>query len=139
MPEWIVGLAALALAIDVYLTHWYGSADAWSALSVLRYGIVVCAVGGLAVFCAQGLCRGPAVPICTTAIEFLVAGVVGIALVYRVLIDPPGSQPVRSGAYIGLVLCAAVALGAYRSMRLDGIRDADGPGEIELRSLPQPD
>jgi len=141
LPEWIVGVAALALIVDAFSVRWHGSEDAWAALSVLRYAIALCAAGGLAVLFVQGSCRAPAVPICTTAIEFLLSLLVTVALVYRVLAGPPGSPstaPTGAGTFIGLALCAAIALAAYRSMRLDGIRDADGPGEIERLPVPQP-
>jgi hypothetical protein len=139
LPELIVGVAALALMVDAFAVRWYGSGDAWSTLTVLRYLILLCAVGGLAVLCVQGGCRAPAVPICTTTIELLLSLLTTVTLAYRVLAGPPGlpsSAPARAGVYVGLALCIAIALGAYRSMRLDGIRDADGPGEISRLSVP---
>jgi hypothetical protein len=142
LPEWIVGMAALALVVDAFAVRWYGSGNAWSTLSVLRYAIVLCAVVGVAVLCVQGSCRAPGVPICTTTLECLLSLLVMVALAARVLAGSPGSPsdaPARAGVYIGLALCVAIVLGAYRSMRLDGIRDADGPGEIKRLRVPQPD
>ncbi len=61
-----------------------------------------------------------------------------MALIYRVLINVPGSDSVvdaRVGAYLGLATALAILYGGYRSMRREGISPNDAPAEIEtLRS-----
>jgi hypothetical protein len=137
--EWIIGVAATGLALDVLLADWYGSADAWSTLTILRYLLVLTAIGGLVTWWLQGSQGAPAAPVCATSIELFVASLLLIALVVRVVIAPPGSAgSVQAGAYAGLGLCAALAGGAYWSLRWDGIRDADGPQEIEVLAVDQP-
>jgi hypothetical protein len=138
-PEWIIGVAAMGLVLDVFLVDWYGSADAWSALAILRYLLVLTAIGGLATWWLQGSKGAPAAPVCATSIELFLASLLLIALVVRVVISPPGSgESVQAGAYLGLGLCAALAGGAYWSLRRDCIRKADGPQEIEVLAVEQP-
>jgi hypothetical protein len=138
--EWVVGVAGLALALDLFLVPWYGSSTGWGTLLGLRYLVLLCAVGGVAVLWLQGSLGAPALPVSATTIQMLVAGLAFAGLLARLVLGPPGSvsgEPVRGGLYIGLALSAAIAAGAYRSLRRDGIREEDGPGEIELLSVPQ--
>jgi len=134
--EWLIGAAALALALDASLLPWFGSENAWQALRFTRYVIAVAILGGLASWWLQGTRRSPAMPICATVTTLSLCTLALIALVWCVLIDTPGSGHVRAGAYVGLVFSAALTAATYRSVRLDGIRDADGPGEIERLAVP---
>jgi hypothetical protein len=139
VPEWIVGAAALALGLDAFLLPWYRSADAWASLTVLRFPLLLCAAGGVLAWWFQGSRGAPAVPICAFSIELFLSSVLLIGLLVRVVIAPPAGagagDAVQAGAYLGLALCAAIAFGAYRSLRLDGIRDADGPAVIEVLAV----
>jgi hypothetical protein len=137
-PEWVIGGGSVALGLELFLVPWYGSASGWSSLGPFAYLVALCVLGGLAVLWFQGSLRAPAIPVCATTLELLVSGLTLAALVVTLATGPPGSAAggaSRAGAYGGLALCAAVALGTYRSLRCDGIRDADGPGEIERLSL----
>jgi hypothetical protein len=139
-PEWVVGAAALALAANLFLVPWYGSSGGWSSLQWMRYVVLLCAAGGLAVLWFQGSLGAPAVPVCATAIELLVSGLTLAGLIVRLAAGPPSGvsgEPLNGGAYISMALTATIAVGAYLSLRRDGIRVQDGPGEIE--HLPVPD
>ena len=57
-----------------------------------------------------------------------------LALIYRVLINVPGSDSVvdaRVGAYLGLAVALAILYGGYTSLRREGISPEDAPAEIE--------
>lgn len=135
LPEWVIGAAALALGLDTVLASWFGSQTGWQALSVTRYLIALSCLAGLATWFLQGTRRSPAIPICATVVTFFVSMVLTLVLVWRVPVDPPGRASAAVGGYLGLALALVLAAGAYRSMRLDGIREADGPAEIELLAL----
>ncbi len=146
--EWLLGAASAALVIDTFLAGWYDATggdgvNGWQALTVLRYLIVVCALAGLATWWAQATRRAPAIPVCLTVLTLFVSSILVLALIWRVLIDPPASGPgsgVAAGAYLGLFLAALIANASYRSLRVDGIRPADGPKQIEkLRLDVRPD
>ena len=141
--EWLLGAASAALLVDVFVPSWYAMAgghgvNGWQALAVLRYLIVGCALVGLATWWVQATRRSPAIPVCLTVVTLFVSSILVLTLIWRVLIDPPTSGPgsgVDAGAYIGLFLAALVANASYRSLRVDGIRAADGPQQIERLSL----
>jgi hypothetical protein len=74
----------------------------------------------------QGTRRAPALPVTLVVIELALGLILVIALIVRVVIDPP-----KLGAYLGLALSVLLALAAYASLRRDGIADMDAPQWIE--------
>jgi len=139
-PEWLVGVASLALALDLFLMSWYGAGDGWRTLTLLRFLVAVCALGGVAVLWLQGAFRAPAPAVCATSIELVISLLTLAGLIVRVLLAPPAAAgATRAGAYAALALCAAIALFAYRSLRLDGIRDVDCTSGLTELTLPEAD
>lgn len=130
-----MGATSLALLLDASLATWFGSENAWQALSFSRYLIALSCLGGLATWWLQGSRRSPAIPVCVTVVTLAVSFLLSIVLIWRVLIDPPGPGSTQAGAYLGLVFACGLTMAAYRSVRVDGIRDADGPVEIERLEL----
>jgi hypothetical protein len=55
-------------------------------------------------------------------------------LIYRVVISPPPDE--RISAWLGLASACLILVGAFLSMRREGILPADGPQEIPLVTLP---
>jgi hypothetical protein len=159
--EWILLLAGVALIVDLTVLPWYGlsgvfgptasslgSATAvtgWSGLLVLGPIILVVALGGVAVWWLQATCAAPALPVVSTAVELLAALLLVLALIVRVvfavpqiLIDgAPGTHAIdaRYGAYAGLGLALLLALGAFLSLRQDGVATFDAPERIEFLRL----
>lgn len=161
--EWLVTAAALLLGIVLFALPWYGfvptiahglaelgkptDATGWQSLEILRWLILIVVLGGLAVGWLQATRPAPAAPVCATVLECAASVVLFVALVVRV-IDVPSvllagagvnTIEAKIGAYIGLVLTAAIVTGAYVSMRQDGIAEGDAPARIEtLRLTPRP-
>jgi hypothetical protein len=111
-----------------------GSLDAWTALSDVRWLILVVALLAMAAWVAQAACRGPALPLGLTIVEVPLAFILALLLINRVLISKPenvATVVLRPGALIGMFSAIAVLAGAYMSMRDDGIRAQDAPREIE--------
>jgi hypothetical protein len=154
--EWIIGVASLALLVCLFALPWYGlthvfsptaatlglqtDANGWNSLEVLRWLILLLGAGGIAVWWLQATRQAPSLPVAATALESVLGAAVLIALLVRVVIDPPGSSSFiepKSGAIAGLVLSAVLLIGGYLSLREDGIDPQDAPASIELLRLAQ--
>jgi hypothetical protein len=155
--EWIAGVSGLALLVLTLAAPWYGttrplsrtaalllpstSFTGWSALSHIRWLILVTALAGLALFCAQALCRAPAIPSTLSMIAMVLSLASVVVLIYRVLIAIPGPSSVleqKAGAYLGLASALALLYGGFRSLREEGIAPEDGPQEIPVVRLGSP-
>jgi hypothetical protein len=156
--EWIMGLAGLGLVVVLFALPWYGFDGVYSStaatlgirtqytglqsLHVLGPLALLVGVGGLSAWLLQGTRGAPAAPVCATALTIALAIPVLIGLAVRVLIAYPEHSTyieAKSGAYCGLALVAAIVVGAYVSLRRDGIHPADAPQRIEtLRIAPRP-
>ncbi len=161
--EWLIGVAGLALAIDLLAMPWYSltsrfratsagfgaarSATGFEAHHILGPFVIVCALLGIACWCLQATRRGPALPVCVTVITAVLTLVVSVALLVRVVVDPPavlvhaapGVDPIKTdvGAVLGIVLAWALCAGTWFSLRTDGIAEADAPRRIETLRLAQ--
>jgi hypothetical protein len=145
-PEWVVGVAGAALAASMLLLPWFSVAgppgpqpgaayevDGWDGLQHGRWLLLVTIVLALASLIAQATRRAPAVPVTLAVLASWSGGLSVAWLIYRVIIDPPGGREV--GGWIGLIAAAAIAYGGYRSVRLEGIADRDGPHDIPVIKL----
>jgi hypothetical protein len=103
--------------------------DGWNGLTTLRWLIVLTALVGLAIWWFQGTRSAPALPTALTVVAAIPSGVELIGLLWRVILDGPGAGiGTRAGAYIGLVLSAAILGGIYWSMRVDApVAGSDAP------------
>ncbi|MGO9754350.1 MAG: hypothetical protein ACLP8S_31320 [Solirubrobacteraceae bacterium] len=155
--EWVIGIASAVLLVDMFLLPWYEVAlthngliasfpasalDGWHSLTLLRYLILLTALVGLAIWWFQATRESPAVPVILTVLEMIPSGLLLLTLIWRILIDNPDihgepSQNVEAklGAYLGLILAAAILLGTYRSLRQDGVSSDIGSRTIERLSL----
>jgi threonine/homoserine/homoserine lactone efflux protein len=79
---------------------------------------------------AQAARRSPAIPV-TLSMFVAVLGLISVlALIYRVLINPPAHE--QAGAFLGLLSAVALAYGGYLSLREEGIARRDAPAEIPV-------
>ncbi len=152
--EWILGAGSIVLLASMFLLKWYGltgalapqaehlgfptSVNGWHGLTTLRWFMLVTIIVSLALVYFQATRRSPAVPVTLSVIGSVVALVTLIALIYRVLINEPGPDSLidqKAGAFVGLIAMLAIMWGGYLSLREEGVREADGPGEIETIPL----
>ena len=152
--EWIVGAGGIVLLASMFLLKWYGltgavtpqaerlgfptSVNGWHGLTTLRWFMLVTIILSLALVYFQATRRSPAVPVSVSVILLVVALITLIALIYRVLINEPGPDSLidqKAGAFIGLIATLAIAWAAYLSLREEGVREADGPGDIDTIPL----
>lgn len=161
LGEWLIGLSALALLLDLLLIPWYSlratfratsaefgaatSATGIQAHHLLGALAILCALMGLLAWGLQATQRGPAAPLCATVVVFLLCLPLCVGLLVRVVFDPPavlvlGAPGVNTiqtdvGAVVGLFLAWGLLLGTWVSMRADGIAAADAPRGIETLRL----
>jgi hypothetical protein len=156
--ELIAGGGAVVLLVCLFLIPWYGirapfaqtaatlhgvhrSVDGWHGLAHLRWLVLLTIVLALALVVLQATRRAPALPVSVSVILTVVGLLNLVALIYRVLINVPGPDSQlerRAGAFIGLVAAIAVLYGAYRSLREEGLSDADARTEVETVDLGSP-
>jgi hypothetical protein len=137
--ELIVGLSAALLLALMFLLPWYRgsrgspSLNGWHSLTWLRWLMLVTIVAGLSLFYLQLTRRAPALPVVMSVIVTVLGGLTALALIYRVLINLPGSDGLadaRIGAFLGLISACAIAAGAFASLREEGVAPGDAPTEI---------
>ena len=139
--EWIDGAGAVLLIVFLFVPGWYSSkggsatTDGWHGLTHLRWLLLVTIIVALALVWLQATRRAPALPVTCSLFAMLLGGLTVLALLYRVVLDPPGGMSVEAGAYLGLLATAVMTYGAYRSLRTEGIDTRDAPGEIETVAL----
>jgi hypothetical protein len=152
--EWIAGVSAVLLLVFMFALKWYAlddvlaqtagklgfsaSVNGWNGLTHTRWLVLVTVLCALALVYYQATRRAPAIPATLSVIVTVLALVTVIALFYRVVIDVPGDQARRAGAWLGLASAVALLFGAFESLRTEGIAPRDGPGEIETVTL-EPD
>jgi hypothetical protein len=148
--EIIAGASAVLLLVLMFAVPWYGvkssftstgtslgvstSINGWQSLSHLRWLILLTIIAALALAYFQATRPAPAIPVSLSVIVTVLGLLSTLALIYRVLINVPGSDSVvdaRVGAYLGLLCAAAILYGGYASMRREGISPKDAPSEIE--------
>jgi cytochrome bd-type quinol oxidase subunit 2 len=135
--EMLAGASAVLLAIFMVGGKWYGGAGrtggsltGWQALTNLRWLLLVTILAAVGLVFAQVSRRAPAVPVTMSLIVMLLGIVTVVALIFRVLIDPPPHQ--QAGAYLGLLSALGIALGGYFSLRQEGIARRDAPNDIPI-------
>lgn len=140
--ELVSALCALALAVDLFATSWYGVAgvpdpsaarpaistaeNGWDGLTVVRWVIlttVATALGSVILHASQ---RGHGTKTDTSQLVTALGCVTSVLLVYRVLIRTPAPSVVidqKLGAILGVLLALGIAWGGYESIREQRARD----------------
>ena len=155
--EWVAGVSGLILLVSLFLP-WYEVENtgldfsAFQAFAIFDLLLLLVAAAGMAVFVLTAVQETPAVGIAVEALVCLLAGVVGILLVFRVLNLPDPLDSMAGGgraafAWVGLAATWGVCLGCLVAMRDERLSEpgrptdatghpVDAPPEIE--TLPAP-
>jgi cytochrome bd-type quinol oxidase subunit 2 len=135
--ELLAGTSAVLLAIFMVGVTWYGagagksgSQTGWQALTDLRWLLLVTIVAAVALVVLQATRRAPAIPVTMSLVVMLLGIVTVVALIYRVLINPPPHQ--QAGAYLGLLSAVGIAVGGYLSLRQEGVAGRDERRDIPI-------
>ena len=138
--EWIAGVSAIVLLV-MMLLPWYGYSRApgasqisgWDEFIHLRWLILVAIIAGLALAIAQAAFRAPAIPVTLSVIVTVLGALTSLWLIYRVLINVPGSDGLlvqKPAAYIALASALSLTGGAFWSMRQEEMPDPVRNAEI---------
>ena len=140
------------LALTLFLLPFYGvtgtfaptlasesqptSFDGWHNLLHLRWLVLVTILVASALIWFQSTRRAPAIPVTLSVFVTLLGLLTALAMLWRVLIDPPGGYlEVRYGGYVALVASLAMFYGGYRSMREEGLPPRDARTDVETVRL----
>lgn len=115
--ELLAGAAAVAL-LAVMFADWFGGADAWESLTLLRVPLVITALLALAIVVLT-VSRTVAMACSAAAATVGIGTLTLLALLYRVVIDEPGPDAagtIGPGGYFGLLLVLGCVAGAWRTL-----------------------
>jgi hypothetical protein len=131
--EVLAGAAAAALVVLMFAVHWYGGRTGWQVLTSARWLALVTVVAAFVLVLSQATRPAPALPVTLSVIVTVLALLTGLWLIYRVVISPATHE--QAGAWLGLCSVWLIAVGAFMSMRQEGIAPADEPHDIQIVPL----
>ena len=166
--EVIAAVSGLVLLVAVFALPWlalidhphaavdrsaYPAVNAWHALTVMRFALVASGLAGIGLAVISAAQRTVAVPVAAAVITSVLTGLVFIVVAIRVLLVHPGvgglsgeDASLQVGAYVGVLACLGVAVGAWRAMADertspsqagDSLPAADAQrGEVAVRPAP---
>jgi hypothetical protein len=132
--ELLAGTGAVLLLVFMVAGKWYSyhghSQTGWQTLTDLRWLIVVTIVAAFALVVAQVTRRSPAIPVTLSLVVTVLGLITVLALIYRVLINPPSHE--QAGAFLALLSALGLAYGGFLSLREEGIARRDAPRDIPV-------
>jgi hypothetical protein len=131
--EWLTAVSVALMLVALFGLAWYRKQSGWEGVTHLRWLLLISILLGMAVVVAQAAFRAPAVPVSLDMISTVVAIPTVLWLIVRVLIDAGPHQ--KAGAWLELLGALGLLVGSFLALRQEGIRDADGPGEVPLVDL----
>jgi len=132
--EWVATVAGAAL-LAVMFADWYRPAmavghpgmgfSAWEAFTVVDVLLALAALSALALGALTATQRTAAIPVTTAVVVTALGLVATVCAAIRVAIDQPGlgvgapdaAVDATGWAWVGLLCCAAIVVGAWMSMR----------------------
>ena len=147
LGEVIAGASAILLFFVMFL-HWYGGksvtvlgrtisgggASAWQVYSytdLLLFLLIVLTVGMVLLSATQ---RSVALPLSLNVIVTAFGGLMTLIVLYRVAINPPGPNDfitAKFWGYVGILLTAGIAGGAFMAMREEGTSFSDAAQRLQ--------
>jgi hypothetical protein len=140
--ELLAGGAGALLLIALFF-DWYDVRDvetvtAWQAYAVTDLVLAATAFGGMVVLGLHSTSRAPAVPVAANVIVAALSPIALLLVIYRLLNQPGPNDAVglEPGAYVGLLLTAALTVGTWRALRDEDPRASDRAIPIDERPVP---
>jgi hypothetical protein len=116
--ELLAGGAAAGLLVAMFLA-WFGGRSAWETMAIARVVLVALVLCALTLVVLTVTSRTVAMACSAATITVGVGAIALLLVLYRVVIDEPGSNAsvtVDLGAYLGLLLVFGVVAGAWRTL-----------------------
>jgi carbon starvation protein CstA len=153
--ELIAGAGGLALLAAMFL-HWYevprvpalegavgyaplaiSVGTAWQAFGVLDVVLALLALVPLALVFLQATRRSPALPVAFSVFTALAGMLAALLILYRIVNQPGPNDAVdvQAGAWLGLLAALVVAVGGWRSLRVEPV---PGTPPVPVEDLPAP-
>lgn len=140
--EWIALAAAVALVASLWL-HWYGTRagvgerTAWQAFGILDVVLVLLALVPVALAATQATRPSPALPAFFSVMTVLAGFLAALLILIRIVFQPGPNAlvTVQPGAWLGLLAALLVAVGGWRSMRVESM---PGVPSAPVREMPAP-
>jgi hypothetical protein len=147
MGEVIAGASAILLFLVMFL-HWYGGksvtvfgrtvsgggASAWQIYSytdLLLFLLIILTLGMVLLSVTQ---RSVALPLSLNVIVTAFGGLMTLIVLYRVAINQPGPNDfvtAKFWGYVGILLTAGIAVGAFLAMREEGTSFGDAAQRVQ--------
>ena len=159
LGEAVAAAAGIALLVVMFLP-WYApnaqlglaaasaghrldhSFSAWEAFGILDLLLLATALAAIGAAVLAGTQRAVALPVAAGVVVTALGVFVAVLVLYRLVNEPLGPDSltdIRFGAYVGLALCAMIALGGFASMQEQGTTLADvAPGLSRAGDRSQP-
>ena len=142
--ELLAGLAAAGLLVALFVP-WFGEESAWESMAIARVVLVALVLCGLTILVLTVTSRTVAMACSAAAITVGVGALALLLVVYRVVVNEPGSNAdvsVDLGAYLGLALVLGVVAGAWRTLADERRGTAESLRQTErvlaVRGAPRP-
>jgi hypothetical protein len=130
----VAGAGAVALLVLMAAVRWYGGKTGWTVLTSARWLALVTVVAAVVLVASQATRRAPALPVTMSVIVTVLGLLTALWLLYRVAINPAADRQV--GAWLGFASACTIMIGAFLSMRQEGVSPEDEPREIVTVKLP---
>jgi len=141
--ELLAGASAIGL-VAVMFMDWFGSADAWNALSFLRFPLLATALLALAIVVLT-VSRTVAMACSAAAITVGIGSLTLLVLLFRLAINEPGpdaGSELGAGAYLGLLFVLGAVAGGWRTLadeRTGAVLSRDQTERVlAVRGAPRP-
>lgn len=136
--EIIAGIAGAAVLVDLFAVNWYRAPQltltGWQCYGALSWALALSGALAVAMVLTQAALRGPALAVVVDGFTVAVSSITLVWLAVRVLIAAPDGLSAQAGVWLALAAQLALVGAALLATRQEGIREADGPGEIPVIS-----
>lgn len=147
--ELLAGSSAAGLLVVLFAVDWFRfsgvGATGWDALEIQRFLMLALIALAFMLISLTIFARPVAMPVAAAVVMTGTAILTVLALLYRVGINEPGTNDlieVEIGAYLGLALATAIAVGGWRSMQDERTRSQTSQRQAErvlaVRGAPRP-
>ncbi|HLJ03698.1 MAG TPA: hypothetical protein VKT31_09670 [Solirubrobacteraceae bacterium] len=134
--EWLTAVSVAVMLVALFALAWYRKQTGWDGVTHLRWLLLIAILLGAALVITQAAFRAPAIPVSLDVISTVVAIPTVLWLIVRVVIDAGAHQ--KAGPWLELLGAIGLLVGSFLALRQEGIRDADGPGDVPLVDLGGP-
>lgn len=134
--EWLAAASVVLMLVALFGLAWYRKQTGWDEVTHLRWLLLIAILLGAAAVITQAAFRTPAISVSLDVISTVVALPTVLWLIVRVVIDAGAHQ--KPGAWLELLGALGLLAGSFLALRQEGIREADGPGDVPLVGLGGP-